>query len=334
MKQFFVCTTEALYVTANNADVADAALSVGQMTVIDRDPKSANLDKVYTSMGTTNTGFTSLPAKFQVHFRTNEGIRVSPTITKANVLRGYQRAAVSAVAKVLAIGKQTSGDTTYSTNLPAFNANDIAGIVVSDLTKASGALNRDRYYSYTVVAGDTYIQIIANLITTINNDSKRCVNAAIGYSGSTDSLKLTAITAGNNFDVSPIGILRKANIICDGTGTTVLNVLPQGTYTQMVAMELAARIEDGREMNEPPKQTTPAPNLTNNMWGVVSLLVSGTAYNLSILEYQNPIERVFSGDANNNTLAPEQLIIAVPTTFVNAADNYITRALTELVSKF
>lgn len=229
MKQLMVISTDAyasgLTIATGDLDNVNS-LAVGAIAFVDKDPESATYDKFCDLAAATES---QLPALFQVVTMTANGVKWSQIITKANCKVSYQ-AYVAPVAKVMNIA------VTYS-NLVA---NQTAGFTVTDTTKGSHELTRNRTYEVTVVGGDTSASIIAALIVKVNADSLRVVNATAGT-----NIVLTRISAGKNFQVSPTGITRGAVIT-----TSTYHVTGTGIAAQLLNYEKETQIEQGKH-NQP-----------------------------------------------------------------------------------
>lgn len=194
--------------------------------------------------------------------RTGKAPLLTPHIDLASLT--YNKLAYTApVAKVMVVGSNTNGGTTYNCNLPTSpTVGTVARIMIIDETKPEHDRTRERIYEYQVKSGDTAASVEQAIIAKINADTKRIVNAAEVDATNHDGFKLTAITAGNNFNVSCDGILINADvlgyneIVYAGTagitaGPTTLNTvvvannIGQGTYAQIAAAEKDASTEMG-----------------------------------------------------------------------------------------
>lgn len=224
MKQLFVIShdTYASGLTVTTGDMDSlSSLAVGAFAIIDKDPASANVDKILDYAATSEA---DLPKLFMIVTMTANGLKRTPIITKANASCKY-KAYTAPVAKVMNIAVTLSG----------LEVNQTAGFIVTDLTKPVHVLSRNRKYIYTLVSGDTEATIVAALIALVNADASRVVNASSG----TD-IVLTAITAGNNFQISMVGIFRGATVT-----TTTANVVGHGTAAQIAAYEDICEVEQG-----------------------------------------------------------------------------------------
>ena len=225
MKQLMIVShdTYASGLTPASSDIDNiASLAVGAYAIIDKDTASATYDQVVSIAASSEA---ETPAKFQFVTMTSNGLKWSPIITKANATCSAQ-AYVAPVAKVMTINNSISG----------IEVGKQYGFIVTDLTKPQHQLSRNRTYIYTAVSGATESTINAALIALVNADSNRVVNATSG----TDII-LTAITAGNNFQVSLFGDLRGQASIAQ----TTANVLGSGTAAQMIAYEKECNLERG-----------------------------------------------------------------------------------------
>ena len=288
MKQLQVIShnTYAQGLTAGTSTLADVgSLALGAFALFDKDPKSSTynvcIDLAASSAPTT------LPSKFVIASMSNNGLKLTPVLTRDKFKSAYL-AAVAAVAKIVFIGNQASGGTTYSLNLPTLSEGDLASITVINVEKPLGTLQREKTYTYEVKAGDDAGDIVAGLIAIVNADTNRIVNAAVAYANATDGFKLTAITAGKNFQVGIGGVLRNANVTDQADG--VENTVGQGTPAQIKDLEKFDMVERG---------------LDN---GVMTELVSWTSdvnnaktYNVLTLSGIQPNARPFEGGVNEES---------------------------------
>ena len=240
MKQLFVIThdTYAQGLTPGTSDLDDlGSLAVGAWAMLDMTEGSATYNKVVSIAATSEA---ETPARFMLATMTAGGLKTTPIITKAQATC-VTKAYVAPVARIVMIGNQTDGGTTYSYNLPSLSAGQVAGIIVTDTSKPMHELSRNRTYEYTLGYGDTEATITAALIAKVNADSLRIVNAAVTYTNGTDGFKVTGITAGKLFTVSPIGIFQNADIAITTNGA-----LGHGTVAQIQAYEKEALSIEGK----------------------------------------------------------------------------------------
>lgn len=226
MKQLMVIShdTYSSGVTVTTGDIDTiASLAAGAFAIIDKDPDSTTYD-ISRSMAQDANAIT-LPIKFQFVTNTANGLKWSPIIEKANCAVVAQ-AYVAPQAKVMTLNNSITG----------IEVGKVYGFIVTDLTKPQHQLSRNRTYSYTAVSGATEAIINAALIALVNADTLRVVNATAG----TDVI-LTAITAGNNFQVSLVGDLRAQSTIAQ----TTPNILGTGTAVQLVAYEAECNVYRG-----------------------------------------------------------------------------------------
>ena len=286
MKQVHIVSHDAYAsgLTPGTGTVASiASLADGAFALVNKDPESASYNKIVDLA--SSSAVSALPSKVQfVTKSANNGLKWSSIIT---VSKGTAQllAAVAAVAKVVFVGNQTSGGTTYSLNLPTLAAGDLAGVTVIDTSKPVGTLRRERSYTYEVKSGDNAAAIVAALIALINADSHRIVNAAVAYSGATDGFKLTGSTAGVNFEVAPIGVFRSADITTAGAGTAVTTA--QGSAAQIKDLEKFDMVERGLD---------DARQSEVIIWA--SDVNTAKSYDQLVVINQEPIRRPFDGGAN------------------------------------
>lgn len=292
--------TYAQGLTAGSTTLAGiGSLAVGAMALIDKDPDSSTYNVVIDIAAASLP--TSLPKLFQIVVMGNNGLKYS-NIIKASNARATLLAAVAGTARVIFIGNQTSGGTTYSLNLPTLNEGDIAGIDVRDAEIPAGSLKATKSYEYQIKAGDTSANIVAALIAKVNADASRIVNAAVAYSNATDGFKLTGITAGKKFVVSPTGVLKSSSITDAGAGTAL--VYPQGSLAQIKDAEKVDMVERGLDNAKTYSETV--------TW--VTDTTTGKTYNQLVIEYDVPNARPFNGGVNEK----ERLTIACQSDLTSA----------------
>lgn len=240
MKQLFVIThdTYAQGLTPSTSDLDNlGSLAVGAWAMLDMDEGSATYNKVVSIAATSEA---ETPSKFMIATMTAGGLKTTPIITKSQATC-VKKAYTAPVARIVMIGNQTDGGTTYSYNLPSLSAGQVAGIVVTDNSKPVHEVNRNRSYEYTLSYGDTEATITAALIAKVNADTQRIVNAAVTYTDAEDGFKVTGITAGKLFTVSPIGIFQNTDIVITTNGA-----LGHGTVAQIQAAEKEALSIEGK----------------------------------------------------------------------------------------
>jgi hypothetical protein len=278
MKQLMVIShdTYASGLTPATSDLDNlASLAVGAYAIIDKDPLSANIDKVVNIAATSEA---ETPARFIVVTMTASGLKFSPIIYK-NALTAKYKAHVVPVVKVMAIGNHTALNDADTIVLPALEAGQVAGFMITDLTKMPYILTRNRMYTHDVITGDTLAIVMADLKAKVNADPNKAVTASDGYvtSFAGDGLKFTAPTAGNNFQVSTLGILRSAVI-----STVTANVIGTGTAAQVLEYERTCNIERGN------------PNYLvsrDNLFTVPTEVNLSTSYDTLILRFNTPTHR-------------------------------------------
>ena len=223
MKQLIVIShdTYASGLTPGSGDLDDlGSLAVGAIALIDKDPESTTFDIVANIAATSEV---DTPRKFQFVTMTANGLKFSPIFSRLNTDATYQ-VKIDKQSKVMNI----------NVALGTFDIGDVAGFTVTDLTKADYDLTRNRAYTRTIVAGDTEATIFAALIASVNADTLRCVTASSG----TD-IVLTGLTAGANFQISPIGIFT-------GTYSQTTPVIKGTGYgADLILYEKEASIERG-----------------------------------------------------------------------------------------
>jgi hypothetical protein len=277
MKQLMVIShdTYASGITIASGDLDQiASLAVGAYAIIDKDPESATYDKVSDLAAASEA---TTPKFFQVVTMTANGLKWSPIIEKAQCSISYQ-AYVAPVAKVMNIA------VTYA-NL---EVGQVAGFIVTDTSKGAHELTRNRSYEHTVTSTDTSATIIAALIVKVNADTLRAVNATAGT-----NIVLTRITAGKNFEVSPVGITRGATIT-----TSTAHVTGTGTAAQLIAYEKECQVEQGK---------VNWPNQGALMFTAASEVSSSGTYNTYILRYNVDTQRPILETLNPN----QELVLAV-----------------------
>lgn len=284
MKQLMVVShdTYASGLTPGTSDLDNlASLAVGAYAIIDMDPTSNTYNHVVDIAASSEA---DTPAKFMFVTMTANGLKKSPIITKALATCTAQ-AYVAPVAKVMNI----------AVTLSNLEVGQVAGFIVTDTTKGAHELTRNRSYVYTVASGDTEATIVAALIALVNADSLRIVNATAG----TD-IVLTRITAGKNFQVSPVGIFKGATIT-----TSTAHVTGTGTGAQLIEYERINRVEQGDAIHRIDEDL---------MFSAASEVSSTGTYDLYLIRYTVPTQRPIL-ESNNPY---QELVVAL---LVSLSDN-------------
>jgi hypothetical protein len=319
MKKVYAIThdTYASGLTASTSDLDNlASLAVGAFAVINKQVGHADYDQVADiAIAVANIANVASLTAFQIAVMTSNGLQLSPILYSKST-KGLKVADVTGVAKVVVVGNQTDGGTTYKLNLPTIVANQVAGFIVTDTSKPPYDTSRNRYYTYTTKAGDTSAIIVAALVAAVNADSKAIVTAALAYAAATDGIRLTGDVAGKPFEVSPVGIFQLADIEI----TTAL-VFAQGAYADVLEMEADHRVELG-DTNV--QEGDAAFSFTSN-------LVAGDEYILGILDTTMPNLREPDMDGHN---WKGQVILAFQDNLTNTdAAGYSLTALNRLLDK-
>ena len=236
-----------------------------------------------------------------------------------------KRAYAAPVAAVKILGSDTAtGSGTYSLNLPSTIAvGDIAGVIITDKSKAFDVANRSKEYSITVVNGDlltgvTAKNIITKLVAIINADSL-CPVTAVAHNDATNNtgIKFTADTAGVDFDLANVsGILETSDIleynVVNGkyvaftTNLTAGNI-GHGTAAQVKLLEDDLLTRDGKHVGRV---------LENEMWKATSNVVAGETYVSYILRFTPPTDAPNQRDPNY----PQIINVCVPVELTTVGD--------------
>jgi hypothetical protein len=247
---------------------------------------------------------------------------ISPLIDIASL--NYEKSAyVAPVAKIMVLGTNVSGETTYGLNLPSsFTVGTEAGIHIVDASKSHGDTSRYHDFTTNVRSGETATTLMARLLALVNADNfvtMASIEAGKGYS-------LTADTAGKEFSVNCSGILEYADVlgykevVYAGTAgvasgdtqglTTVVraNVFGVGTYAEIAALEADYSTEMG---NTGLQQRGVA--LYTGSFGAVS----GGTYTTYKLTWQAPGHNVLMPENNPIQL----LVIAIPSGETGAGED-------------
>lgn len=282
MKDLFIVKhdTYGSGLTLATADLDNLSdLAAGAFVMINMDPTSANYCNAVQLAD--DADHTALPAKFQIWIKTASGLRKSAIIDKTLASCG-KVAYAAPVKKISTVGNTTDGGTTYSYNLPTLAEGQVAGITIIDSSKQAGVFAAQRDYTYVLTAADAAsaatakASITAALVAKINADTLRCVDAAVAYTNATDGVKLTAKTAGINFEIAPIGILKSTSIVAGTAHKT-----GDGTVAQVQALELEASAEYGNaNYNE----------FNNLLWKVTSDVDTTKTYDIFKIGYNDVSE--------------------------------------------
>lgn len=304
MKQLLVVSndTYANGLTAGTTMLSGISdLAMGAFCLFDKDPDSANYDKSVDLAAAS--AVTTLPKVFVIANKGNNGIKITSPIVAANA-RATNVVATAGTAKVVTVGNQSSGGTTYSYNLPTLEAGQIFGITVINPDKPVGSIGFQKDYTIDVSSTDTMATLQAALIAKVNVDTNKIVTAAIGYSLATDGMMFTG-APGKNFMIAPIGILRNANIVETTTGTAVALVQSQGSLIAMQDLEKFDWVERGRLSSRPPDELS----------AFTSDLVAGKIYDQCIITSVSPNKRPFTGGIDE----PQEIVIAVQSDLTTSA---------------
>lgn len=299
MKQLMVIShdtyAQGLTVTTGDIDTI-ASLAVGAYAIVDKDPESATYD-IFRSMAQDANSIT-LPAKFQFVTMTANGLKWSPIITKANATCVAQ-AYVAPQAKTM----------TLNNTIANIDVGKMYGFVVTDLSKPTHILSRNRTYTYTAVSGDTEATINAALIALVNADSLAIVTAS-----ATADILLTGDTAGVAFEVSLVGDLRGQSVI----SITQAVITGTGTAVQLAAYERECNIErgDGNYRTDG--------DLFFSAVSEVNTSTPGT-YDLYIFHYTTPMLRPIINNAN----VEQELVLAL---LVSLSDSGNDKSKTGMVN--
>lgn len=282
--------------------LADGALACLEKngTLVDDTLPNVTQDAIYFALG-----------------RTSYGPLLTPLIDIASLK--YQKTAyVAPVAKVIVVGSNTDGGTTYNCNLPSSPvAGTTAEIMLIDQDKPHHDRTREKIYQYVVKTGDTAATIEAAIIAKINADANRIATAAEIDSTNHDGFSLTAVTAGNNFSVVCGGILAEADVLeykeikhagtagltegyASGVSTVVVaNVVGMGTPAQITELELDYSTELGN---------TGLDSRGVELYSAASRVVSTATYTTYVLTWTTPSDNPLIPKPNMT----QQLVIAVP----------------------
>lgn len=226
---------------------------------------------------------------------------ISPLIDIAT-LNWEKSVYVAPVAKVMVVGTNESGVTTYGLNLPSSPvAGTVAGIQIVDLSKHFSDNTRYHNFEHLVVTGDTATTIMNGLLAKVNADAfvtMAQIEAGKGFS-------FTAATAGKDFSINCSGILANADVLAykdivfAGTSgltagyanglTTALtaNVFGVGTSTEIAGLEADYSTELGN---------TGLQDRGVSLFTGSTRTVAGATYTKYILTWQTP---------NDNQLMPK-----------------------------
>jgi hypothetical protein len=325
MKELIVVSTDTYGsgLTLSTATLDNVgSLAAGAFAIFDLDPASANYGKAVDIAKATPD---AVPAIFNIAWCPGTGLtpRQSQTIIKATA-KLKQTAYVAPVAKIVQVGKTSSGDTTKSLKLPVM-ANlsptvQIAGLRITDLSKPHYDTSRSKSYDFVVGTADTEATIVTGILALIAADSTAIVTGAVGYSGSTTSILLTGKTAGKNFEVSKNGVLKLADI----TISTQL-VVGTGIAADLKLIENETLVEDG---NFDPLGIA----YGYHLFTAGRQIDASKTYLLNIFKFIVPSERKPIMD--NGEEVTETIIMAMDTALTAAATGNSMNASVSLVTAF
>ena len=301
MKQLMVIShdTYASGLTVSTGDIDSiASLAVGAFAIINRDPASADVNQVVSIAASSEA---ATPAVFQFVTMTANGLKWSPYITLKNC-RVKAQAYVAPVAKIMNIAWTAPSSLTPG---------QVAGFIVTDTTKGTHELTRNRSYTRTVVDGDTGASIIAALIVLVNADALGQVTASAG----TD-IVLTRDTAGKNFVTSPVGIFNTATIT-----TSTYHVTGTGTAAQLIAYEKDCNPE--RVGNSGVRQDSAL------MVPLVSEVITTETYDTYQITFTNPNNQRNPLPLDNPI---QELVIALEVTLSDSGDGVSKEGMDNFVT--
>lgn len=297
MKQLMVIShdTYASGLTPGTSTIDNiASLAVGAWAMVDKDASAATIDVIANIAATSEV---DTPAKFQIVTMTANGLKWSPIITKANAVC-TKSVYVAPVAKVMNLNNTIAG----------IEVGKQYGFVVTDLSKPTHELSRNRTYIYTAVSGATEATINAALIALVNADADAIVTASSG----TD-IVLTGDVAGVPFTVSLWGDLRGQSVVSISTA----HVAGTGTAAQLVAYEKECNVERGdANYNKSDKL----------FFTAVSEVTAAETYDQWVIRYTTPTHRPVIEGQN----PAQELVIATLVSLSDSGDGKTVEGLTNL----
>ena len=145
-------------------------------------------------------------------------LRVTSPIVRKN-LRAFIRPQMSATVKDMCLGSNTDGGTTYGLHIPpTILAGDEYGVLITNIDLPIGHNDREVSCMYIAGHGETQETVVKGIVSKINANSKAVATALISdptnYNGIYFQSKVdTSINKAYNFSVSPLEMLRDADIL-------------------------------------------------------------------------------------------------------------------------
>lgn len=242
---------------------------------------------------------------------TADGPALSSVLIPRTATYKYQ-AYVAPVAAVKYLGSDTAaGAGNGSLNLPSsLTVGDVVGVDIIDLEKPEWETTRIHRYEFVVnenhvLTGDVAGNVIYDLVTMINADADRLVNAVQMEDGSNnnDGIRFTAITAGHDFGIGIVpGVLGNADVVTDYAingeyNGSVTNPVPNqkgvGTSAQILQLEKDVASWLGDHKSE---------KYSGDLYNRASQVVNGATYSLFTIKTVQTLDPTSLEPAPNPTV--------------------------------
>lgn len=218
--------------------------------------------------------------------------------------------AASAVAKVMCLGNTTGG----SYNALAIPSTYVEGayveVIIVDKTKTPEDFTAKKRYTYAYKSTEDIEDVIDAIVALINADENAIVTAT-ALNSPKDGISLTGV-AGNDFAASLSGDwadydiieYKKLNGVYNSVVTSGVRSIAYGVGTadQVRAIEEECFVEDGNTDTASP---------VNGLHNFNTRAVTGTLYNIYILQYKNARR---NGGRTNVPADTQIIYICVPAT--------------------
>lgn len=256
---------------------------------------------------------------FIVAMGTSQGTVLSAPVYRKHV-KYNKTVYVAPAKKVMFLGTNTSGGTTYNLNIPTTKlAGDEVVVEITNRRKPIENTNRVIRVSIVLKGGETSPQIVTAIVNAINSDyrANKVVVATDSDSGH-DAIKFEGYDTSSDFSVQGYGLLANADVIAyneivyagtagvtKGYTTNLTNTVAftsgTGTDTQMTKVEQDASVYHG---NLNPEM------FGSYLWSIKSNIVAGETYNQYYITHVAPMVTPLIHENNFD----QHLVIVIPLT--------------------
>lgn len=295
MKSIIVGTEQSFGNGLTAGDLKDGIqdLSAGAITL-----SRSDTDELAVLENNTAIFGSAFPKDVKLQFAQGsaDGVLLSP-VFNPYTLKWHKQAYTAAVAKVIEVGRATTGTpATWTLPDPADHVGEYAQIRIYDLSAAPGVTNNTVAVDYLIKQGDTAANVQTNLLTKLekykgtfyanvetNNDA-----ANLGY-------KFTGIV-GKDFTVVP-------ELLLSGSNVKVATALVPGSGLARVLAEVEKNYASRKGFNQ-------TYWLQNELYTAPFSIVSSTNYDVYTLVWDDPN---FNYLAAGTDPMVQTMLVVVPT---------------------